>query len=208
MIIETPNKPIGVSVSGGADSALLLYLLMSNHNDKIYICTTAAENKYHRNANRVPGVIKYCSERTGHTNYEHRVTPVYEQTLDNVTADLKDLLHKDIISCYYNGTTKNPPPEVVSSFVSKDGPVDNRTPDGKRPEKLFDGKINIPFANIDKKGIAALYEENNLMDLFVLTSSCEWQDDTMKHLPGIDPKVEQCGHCWWCEERQWGFGRL
>lgn len=208
MIIETPNEPIGVSVSGGADSALLLYLLMSNHSNKIYVCTLAAENKFERNANRVPSILKYCSEKTGHTNYEHRITRVYEQTLDNVTADLKQLLADGVISKYYNGTTKNPPPDVVAMFDSTDGPVDNRTPDGARPESLLDGKINIPFANIDKRGIAEIYEQNNLWELFNLTSSCEWMDDKMKHLPGIDPKVEQCGHCWWCEERQWGFGRL
>jgi len=208
MIIETPNEPIGVSVSGGADSALLLYLLMSVHKNKMYICTVAAADKFERNAKRTPSIIEYCSNATGFTNYEHRLRHIPHQTLENLNEDLSSLLDSNTISCFYNGATANPPADVVESFISKDGPVDDRTPDGNRPEILFDGKVRLPFANIDKRGIANLYREHNLLDLFDLTSSCEWQDDTMKHLPDIDPTVEQCGYCWWCEERQWGFGRL
>jgi 7-cyano-7-deazaguanine synthase in queuosine biosynthesis len=58
-----------------------------------------------------------------------------------------------------------------------------------------------PFANLDKKGIAELYEHFNLMDtLFPITKSCEAKT--------YDWTTPHCGTCWWCHERQWGFGRL
>ena len=43
--IELPEGPIGVSVSGGADSAILLYFLMKYHKHKIYITTLADRSK-------------------------------------------------------------------------------------------------------------------------------------------------------------------
>ena len=41
MNIPVIDKPIGVLVSGGADSALLLYLLLQSYNSTIQIFTIA-----------------------------------------------------------------------------------------------------------------------------------------------------------------------
>lgn len=54
-----------------------------------------------------------------------------------------------------------------------------------------------PFHRIDKKVIAGMYEELNLLEtLFPLTRSCENNNLLEGH----------CGECWWCEERLWAFG--
>ena len=55
-----------------------------------------------------------------------------------------------------------------------------------------------PFSNVDKKFIADLYEQYDLLDvLFPLTKSC------------FDPYVngtKGCGKCFHCFEKQYGFG--
>lgn len=56
-----------------------------------------------------------------------------------------------------------------------------------------------PYYNMDKKGIAKMYEDEGLMDtLFPCTRSCESDTQMTGH----------CGQCWWCEERMWAFGKL
>jgi len=57
-----------------------------------------------------------------------------------------------------------------------------------------------PFSNVDKKAIAELYEHYNLIDtLFPMTRSCEAETNYFS---------KHCGKCWWCGEREYGFGRL
>ena len=59
------------------------------------------------------------------------------------------------------------------------------------------------FRKTDKKGIAALYDLLNVRKtLFPLTRSCE---GTAKETNFFD---YQCGKCWWCKERIYGFGSL
>jgi 7-cyano-7-deazaguanine synthase in queuosine biosynthesis len=42
-------------------------------------------------------------------------------------------------------------------------------------------------------------DTNSDCKIFPITRSCEsWTNDFSKH----------CGECWWCKEREWGFGRL
>ena len=53
-----------------------------------------------------------------------------------------------------------------------------------------------PFFNLDKRQIAELYKQHNLLDtLFPLTVSCITE-------------ITHCGECWFCKERIWGFGKL
>ena len=78
---------------------------------------------------------------------------------------------------------------------------------GKFQDNLFESNAipsdvlnSLGEINIDKKGVAELYDYFGLMDtLFPLTRSCEdWTDDFSAH----------CGKCWFCLERLWGFGKL
>jgi 7-cyano-7-deazaguanine synthase in queuosine biosynthesis len=64
----------------------------------------------------------------------------------------------------------------------------------------------MPWANTDKKGIAKMYREENLIDtLLPVTRSCEY-DPNCEFFDDIeDPGLGHCGECWWCKEREWGF---
>ncbi len=202
---KSPSGPIGVLVSGGADSALLLFYLMLQHRDTIHIYTLSPENKGGKNAKLVPDIIKLCSQRTNNTNYTHTIKTVPEQTSPVLFNEVEQWLASGKVNALYSGITANPPADVVNTFKSTHGQSENRDPLIHRPE--YSNSLYFPFHNIHKQQMAEQYKEYGLMDLFDLTSSCEWMAPGT-HRAGIDPETEQCGHCWWCEERIWGFGRL
>lgn len=207
MLLDRPTGPIGVLVSGGADSALLLYYLMQQHDDTIYIYTMAGLDKLSKNAKRVPDIAKWCAERTGFRDYIQIVKPVETQTSELLFQELRQWIRDGHITGLYSGVTANPPADVVDSFKTEHGQSENRDPLKERPVYYPDDQAYFPFYNLDKRQLAEQYQAENLMELFDLTSSCEWMAPG-PHRAGIDPEIEQCGYCWWCEERQWGFGRL
>ncbi len=65
---------IGVMVSGGVDSAILLYYLMKHSNETIHIYTLASNLKYRRNAIIAPRVVEKCIELTGNINVVHHIS--------------------------------------------------------------------------------------------------------------------------------------
>lgn len=114
-----------------------------------------------------------------------------------------------------SGITSNPKVEVVMEDsrgkirnITKDGLPDRVT--NNAPQMLFgsDGqRFYHPFVNVDKRFVAAMYKKYNVEDLLDLTRSCEAIPS--EDAP-FDPNFEKtpCGHCWWCLERKWAFGRL
>ncbi len=207
MIIDRPTGPIGVLVSGGADSALLLYHLMVQHTDAIHIYTMSPLNKGGKNAKHVPDIIKWCSERTGCTNYTHTIKTVPQQSSPMLFDDVNQWIADGKITALYSGVTANPPADVVAGFRTPHGQSEDRDPLTERPTHYPDDSAYFPFNNLDKRQLAEMYHKAGLMELFNLTSSCEWMEPN-PHRDGIDPQTQQCGYCWWCEERIWGFGRL
>lgn len=210
MLLDRPVGPLCVLVSGGADSALLLYYLMSQHNDTIHIYTMAAENKsYGKNAKRVPAIIKWCSEQTSNSNYTHTVKNVPEQSPPVLFADALQWISTGHAVALYTGVTANPPSDVMDTFSVSPSQEDinARDPTITRDVYNYKYKSYFPFWNIDKKRIAQLYTEADILPLFNLTSSCEWIHG-FPHRPDINPQVDHCGKCWWCQERMWAFGKL
>jgi hypothetical protein len=61
----------------------------------------------------------------------------------------------------------------------------------------------IPFANADKSAVKQLYDHYNMIEnLYSVTYSCEEAPATK-----TQPLVH-CGHCFFCLERWWGFGKI
>ena len=198
-MIPIKQGPVGVLVSGGADSAMLLYLLMKYHADQIYIFTLASSLKNNVNAKHTIDVISKCSELTGNENFEHIMSYCYTQTPNELFRKTSEYLKNGTVNWVYTGVTKNPPKSVTREFHDETTESQERDPNVERPVILEDKKYITPFTNIDKKGLADLYKQHNLTDtLFPLTRSCE----------SLEYLTEHCETCWWCEERKWGFGSL
>jgi 7-cyano-7-deazaguanine synthase in queuosine biosynthesis len=203
---------IGLNLSGGADSSLLLYILLSNKNknDKIEIFTLATALKGRVTAKSTANVIEKCIQLTGNDNINHHVSYIKEDHLGKSNRQLFEMpiefLANKKINAMYAALTSNPPLEIAESFNSEFSENKHhieRDPLEDKPKEIINKNLTLylPFRNIDKKVIAEMYHRLGLIDsLFPLTRSCE--------IPNRLDYVNHCGNCWWCKERIWAFNRL
>lgn len=222
------DGPVGISVSCGADSAILLYWLMKNVEHDVHIFNLIAD--YRRDVLEAPfdAVVKKCAELTGKTNYIVHKFYVPKPPPELMFKVYKDALDNGMVDIVYTGLTKFPPDEVYENWEEKlpywhvqsrrDGQVfpefgfevqlppgtDFAVPplsiDGKPIDKLkMDDRAYSPLVNHNKQSVAKLYRALGVLDtLYPVTRSCENDDHPNGH----------CGKCWWCNERMWGFGYL
>jgi len=214
-------KNIGIKLSGGADSAMVTYLLCKyitdeQHYEKTLVPFTTIHGNKPTNLwyalkvkwwmqENFPKVKWYEEHFTNHangTNYGDKVNELSDE-----------LFEKKIIDFKYSGVTANPPREVHVKFKGVGDPTSGIPPGGglngglpfdrdKVEGQKIDTSSGKIFANIDKQGIAELYQQYDLIDtLFPLTRTCEAKWNNTEKIP-------HCGECVWCEERLWGFGKL
>lgn len=192
----------GVCVSGGADSALLLYFTLMYSTNTVHVFSLANQERWLRNTHAALNVISKCAELTGNYNFVHHIHYDQVQTKENLFLLPNQYVNDNIISTICTGVTKNPPIEVTDTFTLIDSEVFERDPSVLRNVKQ--GNCYMPWTNLDKQDLCSIYKQHNLLDtLFPVTRSCEWHD-----LPWPDAGDGHCGKCWWCEERMWGFGKL
>ena len=191
---------IGVSVSGGADSSILLYLLMKHATVPIHAISCSNQAKRNLNPRHAFNVIEKCIELTGNNNVKHHTYFVEVKNRSTYLAGLMEFIDNKTVEMMYTGFTSNPPIEVTDKFVlplpNETGP--RRDPTQLRPVYSYP-TVYTPFTNLDKQDIYEIYKREGVLEsLYPLTYSCED--------PSKNP--EHCGQCWWCEERKWGFGYL
>jgi hypothetical protein len=202
---QTDKKNIGLWLSGGTDSSLILYFLCKfiteteNFDRKIYpIIAVQTNNKlskcFDKTQNIIEEIIKIYPKV--YINKLKKVT--YSRLENHLARDTKRIkikMNSNIFIKEYKldiliqGSTINPSEIVGESYSLRD--------------KLRDVPINVykekyPWWNVDKKFIAFQYQKYNLMNIiFPLTESC------------IEDKKDQpfpCKKCFWCEEKYWAFG--
>lgn len=197
--VDIHDGPIGISVSGGADSAILLYILMKDYKGPLHIFTCSSEEKNRRSPYYALDIIGKCLDLTGfdQTFIRHHIHFVPTQTYTALIDPLAQAIDDYELSYMYTAVTAHPPLIDLDSFKSPTPLLERRHPDIVRP--LYSRRFYMPMFNINKKVVAGMYEELGVLeDLFPLTRSCE----SFSLLDG------HCGECWWCEERKWGFGKL
>ena len=195
------TKPVGISVSGGADSAVLLYVLLKNVTQPLHIYTFLSEAKRTVAEPVVDRVINKCVELSGNNNIVHHKEYIDVQTPALIYGIMGDRIKQGEVEIIYTGMTKFPPDDVINTFNEKleSWLYENRKASEERPLYFGDNRFYRPFMNLDKKDISKLYSSLDLLDsLYPLTRSCE----------NIYSPDQHCGKCFWCEERLWGFGYL
>lgn len=217
-----PISTMGVWVSGGADSALMLYLLckqikLDNLQIKVQTSTVDYKRPYQNIGYNIVKKVQEILE-CDDTILEPQVYNPPGDTVwtpDELKQQFKDINRVNFtnrhIQLLYTGTTLNPPVTVQEQFeygVLHDIEAIRGRDVVKQIEKYQVHEIDNqtfefieirPFLETDKQAIGELYKEHNLMDnLFPITRSCEDLNTVTGH----------CGHCWWCEERLWGFNTL
>lgn len=193
--IDLHEGNIGIMHSGGADSAILLFILMKHLKSTINIYTCSNRVKGRVNSKVALDVIGRCIDLTGNSNVIHHSYFVESQTFDSLFGGSnKFLSHLDYM---YTGGTSLPPDDVLKTFKSKSDIYDKRNPNIKR--NIYFGKYYAPFFNYNKKDLYHVYKQLGLLDsLYTITRSCE--DEILRE--------GHCGKCWWCEERKWAFEKL
>ena len=220
-----------LALSGGTDSAMILYLLCKYQPDWKIICHTGIDK------HKDPWVGEYASEIVGFMqNKFPNVEIIHEQykfdSLDPITLyyakkewdaiedksvlptaqgyskafasqDLKSKLRiKYDIKLSIHGITANPPMEVQKKLGFDKVAEPRRNKTYKEETWKKSGKMHYrPFVNVDKKFVSDLYKQFNLMD--------DLFPLTMSCI-GFEKETnyftEPCKECYWCHEKKWAFG--
>lgn len=149
--IPLVDGDIGVAVSGGADSSLLLYLLLKHTKSKVHVFTLSKNTNYRVNASASRLVIEKCIQLTGNLNIVHHTTYAPEFSRDAFFNYPIDLLNTGKVQYVYTAVTANPPKSIADGFLGEDQNTEHSKRDPAIKHKVIDEKWITPFANIDKK---------------------------------------------------------
>ena len=198
-IISKNIKNIGLELSGGIDSAYILFLLSKFFTTNktshriLPIHGYDEKRKYANSAAAAQAVIDVIKKRVPrapiddmfifnyHAKPGENKMPLYHRPM------IRSLLDSKRIDMNIRGYTREPEYNVLKKNNMESI---GRFPSQERWERS-------PLSTYTKRDIAKLYKDNNLMeDLFPVTVSCV---DDRKDL-------QPCKKCWWCKEKYDAFG--
>lgn len=218
--IPEQYKKIAVNCSGGADSSILLlmviqYLIDNNRDDVTVSVSTCSNDKKGRwNGRKAADVIDYVLRKTNFRNFDMHYTYYRDVQSESYFHEVESKLFSDgRIDLFISGVTCNPPTGAM--VVDKNNKVvylaDEMLPERTgtdHPTWYLNGShaFYTPFANIDKRFIASMYSSYDADDLLDTTRSCESIPNETDDIKLFE--TTPCGKCWWCLERKWAFGRF
>jgi len=222
---------IGISLSGGADSALLLYILSNYFTCNIHVITqircwkTRPWQEYH--SLQVFEWFQTNFPKKNFTRHEGFIPPDLEwgrigPTITDEYGKLKSgnqiilrshneyICHKEKINAWFAAVNRNP-------NIKLDGALKDRDDGHILP--IFNHMNTVichPFIKTRKDWIIQQYYNFDILDLLDLTRSCEGDKidypeifgdlDFTTYIPG--QYVPECGKCFWCNEREWALNRV
>lgn len=207
-------KGLLIQVSGGLDSALLLYLTAKTIKERnldleiqplsIEVPTKAKTLTTARAViAKVTELLDFKNMRPGaefHVPVDEAVNPNKDRFFERTVLQF---IKSGEVQFEYNGNTKNPPYEVRRHFSFDE---DGREKGRDARTTIYNGiESASPHAMVDKQDIISLYKRYDLLEeLAPLTLSC---DENMENIIKYNMSIP-CGKCWWCQERAWGFEAL
>jgi 7-cyano-7-deazaguanine synthase in queuosine biosynthesis len=202
------NENIGLSLSGGADSALLLYLFAKMVSDRTFYgikpvqihCLHGHDISYvhQQSSDAATRVVEYVQNKYPNVSIFLHITQyhltddtskeVYHREFYDAMKELWDLPH------IVRGTTQGMPESYRPSHMYEHT-IPNADPS---PEELIEFSQTtpvVPLGAVDKRWVKLQYRYQGIMDLANITASC------IADIPDAP-----CRECWWCKERFWAFG--
>jgi hypothetical protein len=211
---------IGISISGGADSALLAYLICSNTNADIHFTNQIRlwktrpwqehvadnvidwfkshfKNNFYLHRNLIPSELEWSDK--GPT-----IVDEYGKLKSGNQIILRShneyIAHKYKLNALYGGINKNPDIKIEGSLADRDN--------GHILPHFIHNGIDIchPFVYTKKDWIIKQYYEHDIEDLLNLTRSCEGEFKDIDYTTYTSEHyVPVCGKCFWCKEREWAI---
>ena len=224
------DGPAGIGISGGADSAVLLYILMANISHTIHIYNMSSSSRKLSFGRHVDAVVDNCSKLTGNTNYVvHKTLVEPDESVEFYINMLTEALDKKEVDIMYLGLTKLPPKEIYTLFGCQQPewhntfrsdevehplfgfsvPVETATEFGEECPLTIDGKP-IDSLTLDSRAYIPLFNDNK-KDIAKLYNALSVRDNLLpvtRSCENDDHIQSHCGNCWWCHERIWAFGSL
>jgi len=225
-------KIIAISLSGGADSSLLAYLLCDHirknnlEHVSVHIISHVRcwKSKPWQKYDSLK-IYKWLTQEFQNINFERHtnfISPDLEYAVTgptlideygkNVSGDniqirgfSEYICHMNDIDAYYNAVTRNPRDVNFVGMIERDiEPTDSNS--HLTLMKHMDRWAIHPFRFVEKSWIIKQYYNLKLEDLLNSTRSCEGE------IEGINYKtyrpyqfVPTCGTCFWCKEREWAI---
>jgi 7-cyano-7-deazaguanine synthase in queuosine biosynthesis len=186
--IPAGSKKVGLMVSGGLDSALLLYLITKEIKDKnlkvefnTYTVRQDDRLSLAHSKNVIETVEKINNIRISNTVFwSPDAHSDYEIAFGVLSALNKEHQTGLPLNILFMATTS-----VPEELANEDGaPL-------RHSRSMF--AINQPWGDLSKDNVVKYIKENNLQILIEHSLSCTVSKST------------HCGKCWNCKERRWAF---
>lgn len=198
--VSLPKGPVGISFSGGADSSLLVYLVLEQLKDyPVHLFTiSTVERNLSQHKITADVLSKICQLTNNYNVIQHISTCNTDIEGANLIQDLpiKMLYEQEIIKSMLYGDNCNPPADCGINNIEQFEMFNKRF---RSPLHTRTSRLSLeqycPLTNLNKQDICKIYQQQGILDsVFPLTKSC-----------GTDYGTEPCGTCWFCVERAWGM---
>lgn len=210
-VVPEPHTKFIMNISGGADSAIMFWMLVNYCHDhipdaEIHVITCANVVKGWYNAKWSATVLDKILELTKTEIVKSHYTYFSDDQRRTELNDTEKLIHKiHGTTLTVHGTTQNPPLDIEYLLKGRHEPRDEGH---GRPTFTFLSPQVVrwmPIMGVDKRMVAYLYDHFDMREkLLPFTRSCEQESRHNKDEPSW--MVSHCGECWWCKEREWAFG--
>lgn len=229
---DTTWRSIAISVSGGADSALLAYLVCSIIRQQDIEPFTVHIISHTRMWKTRPWqsqdsltVFRWLQGEFSHITFKRHTNFIApELEYGNIGASLTDeygksvsgdnieqrafaeyICHQHDVNAYYNAVTRNPRGVDFAGMPSRD--IEPSESNQHLEIMTHMGRWALhPFRFVEKDWVVKQYHRLKIEDLFNLTRSCEGEFENINYetyTPG--QFVPECGNCFWCKERAWAI---
>jgi hypothetical protein len=181
---------IGVMVSGGADSAILLYLLAKLKIESLnptQLITFTVPKKIDGALAFSDTIVSYINNLLEiDLNSPHPVGNLDSHYSEIIKTGAYEAVNQFNLDCIIFGSQQVPPPEfkMLGLYPARPNEVNQYE------------KVYCPFALVDKRHTLDLYRIYNRLDLLSLTHSC------------TETAMGRCYKCFNCSERLWALNSL
>ena len=207
------NNEFGINLSGGTDSALLFWMMCREVSLRKKDCfiqpQTLVDTERPTNIWNSKEITLYMKQKFPNVDIRNVISGKFTKDKEGVGKE-KTYWHNKFtkknrdekkFKFLLHGRTANPPYEEAVKFdLIRDREQTRDIEKGGEKKGALSKTGWVPFYDKDKRFLREIYIENDLMDLFEITSSCI----SKNYLTNYFSKA--CRVCWWCREKKWAFG--